>query len=167
MGKIFILTMTVLIMYLQIIEAQKGGAKGAMRNRGKGGKGRGGGSARGGRPGEDTDTGFGGQVDKTGKDRPCIGPCYLRKLRGEDPVPFEYKESCVGLCHLSRIRGLAHPTPRPRTPCIGLCYLAKLGKIKTEEAQTVEEYEEIHEQEGSAEDEYEDYEEYESDKEVK
>ena len=31
---------------LSSVEAQKGGAKGAMRNRGKGGKGRGGGGAR-------------------------------------------------------------------------------------------------------------------------
>merc|ERR1719483_729973 len=74
-----------------------------------------------------------------------------RKLRGEDPVPFEYKPSCVGLCYLNKLRGvqIAAAAPRARTPCVGLCYRAKLGQFKAdeEEEEVEEEYEEEYEEE--------------------
>merc|ERR1711874_355597 len=84
---------------------------------------------------------MGGGIDRSGKDRPCVGLCFLRKLRGEEPVPYEYKPSCVGLCYLNKLRGVQVPAvaaePR-KTPCIGLCYLAKLGKVKPEEEDDME-----------------------------
>ena len=57
---------------------QKGGAKGAMRGRGKGGKSRGGGSRS--RGGTDDMGGYGDNFGGGygGKDRPCVGLCYLR-----------------------------------------------------------------------------------------
>ena len=58
--------------------AQKGGAKGAMRNRGRGG---GGGRSGGGRrdEGEEDDgiQGILGQYDYS-KPRPCVGLCFIR-----------------------------------------------------------------------------------------
>ena len=55
-----------------------GGAKGAMRGRGKGSKGRGGGSRGGANSYGEVDTfdNFGGGYG--GKGRPCVGLCYLR-----------------------------------------------------------------------------------------
>ena len=70
----------ILSVLLHEASAQKGGAKGAMRGRGKGGKGRGGGSRAGGYNTGDMDTmdSFGGGY--SGKNRPCVGLCYLRYL---------------------------------------------------------------------------------------
>merc|ERR1712106_1171506 len=119
----------------------RGGAKGAMRNRGKGGD------------------SMAGGFDRSGKDRPCVGLCFLRKLRGEDPVPYEYKPSCAGLCYLNKLRGVQVPAAAPpaRTPCVGLCFLAKLGQVKTEEEEEEleEEYEEEEDYEGSLDEDYE------------
>ena len=73
----------------------------------------------------------------------------FRKLRGEEPVPYEYKPSCVGLCYLNKLRG--HQVPAEpeaqRKPCIGLCYLAKLGKVQAEEEDIEDEEEDIEDEE--------------------
>ena len=86
----------------------------------------------------------------------------FRKLRGEDPQPYEYKPSCVGLCYLYKLRGIQAATAaaaKPRKPCVGLCYLAKLGKIEVEEeeaeVEAEEDYEDEGDYEGSLEEDYE------------
>ena len=69
----------VVSLLLSSVSGQKGGAKGAMRGRGKGGKGRGGGGSRSGGyqdAGDFTVGEFGGGYGGAG--RPCIGLCYLR-----------------------------------------------------------------------------------------
>ena len=59
---------------LEGVSGQKGGAKGAMRGRGKGGKARGGGGrSRGGAGDVNTYDNFGG-----GGRGACVGLCYLR-----------------------------------------------------------------------------------------
>ena len=67
------------LLSLSQVSGQKGGAKGAMRGRGKGGKGRGGGGSRGGGYQDAGDYNMGDRGGGySGKDRPCIGLCYLR-----------------------------------------------------------------------------------------
>ena len=68
-----------LALCLNGVWGQKGGAKGAMRGRGRGKSGRGGGGRAGGyNTGEvDTFDNFGGGYG--GKGRPCVGLCYLRQ----------------------------------------------------------------------------------------
>ena len=63
---------------LQGVAGQKGGAKGAMRGRGRGKSGRGQGGRRQGQGGEVDGNydNFGGGYG--GKGRPCVGLCYLR-----------------------------------------------------------------------------------------
>lgn len=128
-------------LFLCNVSGQKGGAKGAMRGRGKGGKSRGGGGNRGGgyQDAGDFSVGeFGGGYG--GKGRPCIGLCYLRKLRGQPPEPEVTARPCVGLCYLKKLNGELgiSTTRKPKAPCIGLCYLERIGKIvknKSKEAE--------------------------------
>ena len=64
---------------------------------------------------------------------------------------------CVGLCYLMRLRGIEMETTtrKPKRPCVGLCYLAKIGKVsKSEDDEEVDEG-------GDEEEEAEDEEEYE------
>ena len=78
-SKIFLCCSLLVLLFVDDAAAQKGGAKGAMRGRGKGGKGRGGGGSRAGgyqEAGDFTSPEFGGGYG--GKGRPCIGLCYLR-----------------------------------------------------------------------------------------
>merc|ERR1712215_534068 len=89
-------------------EAQKGGAKSAMRNRGKSG-GRGGGSRGGGARSGGDDGGGGSRYSSarvdSDKPKPCIGLCYLRKLKGQDPLPVLKREApCIGLCYLKKLK---------------------------------------------------------------
>ena len=72
---LILVTVSVLV---EVVTGQKGGAKGAMRGRGKGSKGRGGGSRGGANSYGEVDTfdNFGGGYG--GKGRPCVGLCYLR-----------------------------------------------------------------------------------------
>merc|ERR1711981_1297347 len=107
------LSMAVIAVVLAVLisscEGQKGGAKSAMRNRGRGGSGRGrspmsrNNYGDGGNRGPDGDT-FG---NGTGR-KACVGLCYLRKLQGKPPLA-ERKErprACVGLCYLKKKRAL-------------------------------------------------------------
>ena len=69
--------MTILLALVDEVSCQKGGAKGAMRGRGKGGGRAGGGRRQGGGGGddgedEDINLNLGGRPGK------CIGLCYLR-----------------------------------------------------------------------------------------
>merc|ERR1712066_375067 len=95
----------ILAVLISSCEAQKGGAKSAMRNRGRGGS-----SGRGGSRGRNNyaDSGSRGPDDNFGNGtgrRACVGLCYLRKLQGKPPLP-ERKErkACVGLCYLKKMR---------------------------------------------------------------
>merc|ERR1712241_386059 len=94
----------ILAVLISSCEGQKGGAKSAMRNRGRGGGSRGRTSmsrnyGESGSKGPDDVFGNG-----TGR-RACVGLCYLRKLQGKPPLP-ERKErkACVGLCYLKKMR---------------------------------------------------------------
>lgn len=73
-----LVVVTLVLLCLEGVAGQKGGAKGAMRGRGKGGKSRGGGSRS--RGGSDDMGGYGDNFGGGygGKDRPCVGLCYLR-----------------------------------------------------------------------------------------
>ena len=69
---------TLALLCLEGVAGQKGGAKGAMRGRGKGGKSRGGGTRS--RGGAEDIGGYGDQFGGGygGKGAPCVGLCYLR-----------------------------------------------------------------------------------------
>merc|ERR1712226_1657798 len=70
----------ILAVLISSCEGQKGGAKSAMRNRGRGGSG----SGR----------------------KSCVGLCFLRKLQGKPPMPEkkEQRKPCVGLCYREKLR---------------------------------------------------------------
>ena len=133
--------------------AQKGGAKGAMRNRG----GKGGGSFGGG-GNRNIEEEWDGQCglrlvvslllfiiniavstilqhyDYT-KPRPCVGLCYIMKLRGgPKPVypkhPPEERTACVGMCHRDRVEGVTRrrwrqERKKKRKVCVGACHNKK------------------------------------------
>jgi len=89
-------------------EAAKGGAKSAMR----GGRGKSTDSVRRGQGAGDRDDEIdhGGEGDRSVpyKDRPCVGLCYYRKLKGIkfDIQAYEErrkKKPCIGLCHLNKV----------------------------------------------------------------
>merc|ERR1712048_760993 len=97
----------ILAVLISSCEAQKGGAKSAMRNRGRGGSSGRGGSRRGNNnPSRGPDDKFG---NGTGR-RACVGLCYLRKLQGKPPREEK--------------------NPEERRPCVGLCYREKLRKLR-------------------------------------
>merc|ERR1712080_631728 len=93
-------------------EAAKGGAKSAMR----GGRGKSTDSVRRGQGAGDRDDEIdhGGEGDRSVpyKDRPCVGLCYYRKLKG---IKFDIK---------------AYEARRKKKPCIGLCHLNKVALAK-------------------------------------
>merc|ERR1712038_331567 len=97
----------ILAVLISSCEGQKGGAKSAMRNRGRGGgsrgrssMGRNNGSSGGGRGADDI---FGNGSGR----KACVGLCYLRKLQGKAPLPERKpRTACVGLCYLKKIRAL-------------------------------------------------------------
>ena len=81
----------------------------------------------------------------------------FRKLRGDPPEEPVTAKPCVGLCYLMRLRGIEMETTtrKPKRPCVGLCYLAKIGKVsKSEDDEEADEG-------GDEEEEVEDEEEYE------
>ena len=73
-----LVAVTLVLLCLEGVAGQKGGAKGAMRGRGKGGKSRGGSSRS--RGGSEDMGGYGDNFGGGygGKGRPCVGLCYLR-----------------------------------------------------------------------------------------
>merc|ERR1712183_518073 len=97
------------------LEGAKGGAKSAMNRRGKskdsGRRGQGAGR-------EDDDEDVGGQGDKSVPyaKRPCVGLCYILKMktRGIKPKQLEVEVESM----------------RKRRPCIGLCHLNRVAKAK-------------------------------------
>merc|ERR1711953_1562314 len=98
----------ILAVLISSCEAQKGGAKSAMRNRGRGGS-----SGRGGTRGRNNygDSSARGPDDKFGNGtgrRACVGLCYLRKLQGKPPKEekAERRKPCVGLCYREKLRKL-------------------------------------------------------------
>merc|ERR1712018_483269 len=94
------------------MEGAKGGAKSAMNRRGKskdsGRRGQGAGR-------EDDDEDIGGQGDKSVPyaKRPCVGLCYILKMKankGIKPKQIEVevenmrrRRPCIGLCHRNRV----------------------------------------------------------------
>merc|ERR1712241_1104130 len=96
----------ILAVLISSCEAQKGGAKSAMRNRGRGGGSRTGGSRRGNSYSDNNrgpDDKFG---NGTGR-RACVGLCFLRKLRGKPPLAkAAERKPCVGLCYREKLRKL-------------------------------------------------------------
>lgn len=86
-----------------------------------------------------------------------------RKLRGDPPEVPVTARPCVGLCYLMRLRGIEMETTtrKPKRPCIGICYLQKTGKLpkakedtdaagEDEEEEAEEEEGDYEEDEGSA-----------------
>merc|ERR1711997_36065 len=96
----------ILAVLISSCEGQKGGAKSAMRNRGRGG------GSRGQRPMSRNygDSGSRGPDDIFGNGtgrKACVGLCYLRKLQGKPPMAKRpVRKPCVGLCYLKKIRAL-------------------------------------------------------------
>jgi len=75
---------------------------------------------------------------------PCVGLCFLLKLRGEQlPAPI-LTRPCVGKCQHRRELGItAPPIRRRRKPCVGLCFITKKRaeerrKKKAEEKEKME-----------------------------
>eukprot|EP00092_Neocalanus_flemingeri_P015308 GFUD01016556.1.p1 GENE.GFUD01016556.1~~GFUD01016556.1.p1 ORF type:complete len:116 (+),score=35.67 GFUD01016556.1:56-403(+) len=106
--RVLLLIAALLTILISISDAQKGGAKSAMRNRGKsGGRSSGARGGGGNRATEEAASGgrFSGAGGNSGKPRPCIGLCFLRKLNGEDPVAVkERAPPCIGLCFLKKLQ---------------------------------------------------------------
>merc|ERR1712037_671761 len=97
------------------LEGAKGGAKSAMNRRGKGkdsGR-RGQGAGR-----EDDDEDIGGQGDKSVPyaKRPCVGLCYILKMKAKGIKPKQLEAEVENM--------------RKRRPCIGLCHLNRVAKAK-------------------------------------
>merc|ERR1712038_1183166 len=97
----------ILAVLISSCEGQKGGAKSAMRNGGRGGSGRGRGRTSMGRD----NSGGRGQDDIFGNGtgrKSCVGLCYLRKLQGKPPLEEkkEQRRPCVGLCYREKLRKL-------------------------------------------------------------
>merc|ERR1712079_908377 len=98
------------------IEGAKGGAKSAMNRRGKskdsGRRGQGAGR-------EDDDEDIGGQGDKSVPyaSRPCVGLCYILKMKSLKTKGIKPKQ-------------LEVENMRKRRPCIGLCHLNRVAKAK-------------------------------------
>merc|ERR1711934_276713 len=95
----------ILAVLISSCEGQKGGAKSAMRNRGRGGIGRG--RSTMGR--NNGNNGVRGQDDIFGNGsgrKSCVGLCFLRKLQGKPPMPEkkEQRKPCVGLCYREKLR---------------------------------------------------------------
>merc|ERR1712141_167208 len=97
------------------MDGAKGGAKSAMNRRGKskdsGRRGQGAGR-------EDDDEDIGGQGDKSVPfaKRPCVGLCYILKMKAKGIKPKQLEEEVE--------------TMRKRRPCIGLCHLNRVAKAK-------------------------------------
>merc|ERR1712156_1308800 len=100
------------------IEGAKGGAKSAMNRRGKskdsGRRGQGAGR-------EDDDEDIGGQGDKSVPyaSRPCVGLCYILKMKSLKTKGIKPKQLEVEVENM-----------RKRQPCIGLCHLNRVAKAK-------------------------------------
>merc|ERR1712012_973515 len=100
------------------IEGAKGGAKSAMNRRGKskdsGRRGQGAGR-------EDDDEDIGGQGDKSVPyaSRPCVGLCYILKMKSLKTKGIKPKQLEVEVENM-----------RKRRPCIGLCHLNRVAKAK-------------------------------------
>merc|ERR1712130_983189 len=98
------------------MEGAKGGAKSAMNRRGKskdsGRRGQGAGR-------EDDDEDIGGQGDKSVPyaKRPCVGLCYILKMKANKGIKPKQLEVEV-------------ETMRRRRPCIGLCHRNRVAKAK-------------------------------------
>merc|ERR1711936_431850 len=96
----------------------KGGAKSAMNRRGKskdsGRRGQGAGR-------EDDDEDIGGQGDKSVPyaSRPCVGLCYILKMKSLKTKGIKPKQLEVEVENM-----------RKRRPCIGLCHLNRVAKAK-------------------------------------
>merc|ERR1712210_330515 len=97
------------------LEGAKGGAKSAMNRRGKskdsGRRGQGAGR-------EDDDEDIGGQGDKSVPyaKRPCVGLCYILKMKAKGIKPKQLEAEVENM--------------RKRRPCIGLCHLNRVAKAK-------------------------------------
>merc|ERR1719429_281462 len=126
------------------VSGQKGGAKGAMRKGGKsGGGGVGGGRGSRNREEEEDISSILDNYDYS-KPRPCVGLCFIKKLRGtgpiEYPAPMKERKSCVGVCHRNRLKGIKRKRSwrdvmkkrslERRKPCVGLCFIKKRNKIR-------------------------------------
>merc|ERR1712012_501624 len=100
------------------IEGAKGGAKSAMNRRGKskdsGRRGQGAGR-------EDDDEDIGGQGDKSVPyaSRPCVGLCYILKMKSLKTKGIKPKQLEAEVENM-----------RKRRPCIGLCHLNRVAKAK-------------------------------------
>ena len=76
------------------------------------------------------------------KPRPCVGLCYIMKLRGgPKPVypkhPPEERTACVGMCHRDRVEGLTRrrwrqERKKKRKVCVGACHNKKKKQRKLE-----------------------------------
>merc|ERR1712141_780103 len=97
------------------MDGAKGGAKSAMNRRGKskdsGRRGQGAGR-------EDDDEDIGGQGDKSVPfaKRPCVGLCYILKMKAKGIKPKQLEVEVENM--------------RKRRPCIGLCHLNRVAKAK-------------------------------------
>merc|ERR1712210_111770 len=97
------------------MDGAKGGAKSAMNRRGKskdsGRRGQGAGR-------EDDDEDIGGQGDKSVPftKRPCVGLCYILKMKAKGIKPKQLAAEVENM--------------RKRRPCIGLCHLNRVAKAK-------------------------------------
>merc|ERR1712210_250154 len=97
------------------MDGAKGGAKSAMNRRGKskdsGRRGQGAGR-------EDDDEDIGGQGDKSVPyaKRPCVGLCYILKMKAKGIKPKQLEAEVENM--------------RKRRPCIGLCHLNRVAKAK-------------------------------------
>merc|ERR1719167_897553 len=135
--RVYLCCLFVFGLLLGQVDAQKGGAKGAMRG-GGGGRRTGGGASF-----DDDDDEFAAMREKYDytKERPCVGMCFLRKLAkmsGPEPTypPLKWNRTpCVGMCFRNNSTGEKEKARREkrkkRKPCTGLCYLAKLNKTST------------------------------------
>jgi len=160
----------VLVFIAGVAHAQKGGAKGAMRKGGKGGGGgRGGGGGH--RHMEEFED-ISSVLDNYdySKPRPCIGLCYIKKLRGDKPIkypePARKRKSCVGLCHRRREKGLKRRkttwkdmlvTREDNKPCVGLCFITKLNKMRARDRTRMTIDEDLLRADASSQDEYDQY----------
>merc|ERR1712106_430888 len=137
--KLNLVLFTILLALVSVVNCQIGGAKGAMRGRGKSGGRTGGGrrnSHNTGADDDDDDSNTYGN-NRAGRPRPCIGLCYLRKLDNRPtPTPrsSDFKP-CVGLCYLQKLWGQSKVDPITSTkePCIGLCHREKLKELELAE----------------------------------
>ena len=70
--------------------------------------------------------GSGDYDDYPESEPPCVGLCFLLKLRGEQPPAPILTRPCVGKCQHRRELGItAPPVRRRRKPCVGLCFITK------------------------------------------